>query len=79
MATSAQIKALVESHTSGDSQQFYAIALQVAASEARKGHAELAREIREIVQSAKQRAHVYDAQKNLVHIAQPQGELADSA
>jgi len=77
MATSAQIKALVESHTSGDSQHFYAIALQVAASEARKGHAELARELRQIVQSAKERAHVYDAQKNLVHIAQPQGELAD--
>jgi len=77
MVTSAQIKALVESHGSGDSEQFYAIALQVAAAEARRGHAELARELRKIIQSAKERAHVYDARKNLVHIAQPQGELAD--
>ena len=43
MATGAQIKAMMESHAEGDDSRFYAVASQVAASEARKGHDKLAR------------------------------------
>lgn len=77
MASAAQIKALLTSHAEGDDPQFYAIALQVAASEARKGHPDLAKELRDIIERIKQRATRHATQENLLHIAQPQGEVAE--
>ncbi len=77
MASAAQIKALLKSHAEGDDSQFYAVALQVAAAEARGGHAELAKELRDIVDRIKQRESRQTTQQNLLHIAQPQGEVAD--
>ena len=49
MATAEQIKSLIRSHLTDDSESFYTVALQVAAHEAMQGHGELAREIREII------------------------------
>ncbi|MBN2703248.1 MAG: hypothetical protein JXR23_03465, partial [Pontiellaceae bacterium] len=49
MATADQIKSLVKSHFSADSERFYSIALQVAAHEARQGHTALAHDLRDIV------------------------------
>jgi len=49
MATAEQIKSLIRSHFSEDVERFYAIVLQVAAHEAKQGHAALAHDIREIV------------------------------
>ena len=43
MATSAQIKALIRSFSDGDEERFFAIAMQMAAHEARQGHAKLAK------------------------------------
>ena len=77
MASAAQIKALLKSHADGDDPQFYAIALQVAAAEARKGHVDLAKELRDIVEKIKRRDSRHSAQENLLHIAQPQGEVAE--
>lgn len=77
MASAAQLKALLKSHADGDDPQFYAVALQVAAAEARNGHTDLARELREIVEQIKRRQSRHAAQENLLHIAQPQGEVAD--
>lgn len=73
MAKADQIKALLKSHLEGDEQRFFAVAMQVAAHEARLGHAKLANDIRSLVDKAK-------AQRGAGRIAQisrPRGELAN--
>lgn len=55
MATAEQIKSLIKSHLNDDSQQFYTVALQVAAHEAKKGHRDLAHNIRELVNNQRQK------------------------
>ena len=49
MATAEQIKSLIRSRFSDDSERFFSIALQVAAHEARQGHTALAHDIRDII------------------------------
>jgi len=49
MATAEQIKSLIRSYASEDREHFFAVALQVAAHEAKQGHATLAHEIRELI------------------------------
>lgn len=70
MASSDQIKALLQSHVSGDDPQFYAIAMQVAATAARKGQIAFAQEVRNILERAQRAA------KEPVPIARPSEELA---
>jgi len=53
MATAEQIKALIRSHYTHNSEQFLTLALQIAAHEARQGHSALAHEIREVIDKAK--------------------------
>ncbi|MEZ5329301.1 MAG: ATP-binding protein [Verrucomicrobiales bacterium] len=77
MATSQQIKALLQSHGTGDEERFYAIALQVAAAEARRGHEKLAAEIKKLVDDAKQRRSKPQVSSSVFHVAHPQGEAAD--
>ena len=77
MASAAQLKALLQSHVDGDDSRFYAVGLQLAAAEARKGHPDLAKELRDIVEKTRTRESQRDARANLLHIAQPQGEVAD--
>jgi SpoVK/Ycf46/Vps4 family AAA+-type ATPase len=77
MATATQIKALLQSHGSGDDERFYAIALQVAAAEARRGHATVAHEIQKLVDQAKQRRETPRAAHSIFHVAQPIGEAAE--
>ncbi len=55
MATAEQIKSLIRSHFSNQPEQFFTIALQVAAHEAKQGHQSLAQEIRTLVDKAKVR------------------------
>jgi len=55
MATAPQVKALLQSHGSGDEERFFAIALDAAAAEALRGHDVLAQEIRKLVDQAKAR------------------------
>jgi len=55
MATAEQIKTLIRSHFSEQPEQFFTIALQVAAHEAKQGHQSLANEIRTLVDKAKAR------------------------
>lgn len=68
MSNAEQLRALVQSHRDGDENHFYAVALQLAAQEARRGHTKLAEEIRQLVDSAKARAKT-------VALHQPRGEL----
>lgn len=53
MATAEQIKAMIRSHFSDDSERFLTLALQIAAHEAKQGHGPLAHEIRELVEKAR--------------------------
>lgn len=49
MATADQIKSLINSHFLDENERFYAIALQIAAYEAKQGHGALAAEIKSII------------------------------
>ncbi len=53
MASSTQIKALMQSHIDKDDDRFLSVALQVAAHEARNGHDKLAQELKLLVEKAK--------------------------
>lgn len=53
MAAAEQIKSLIRSFGEGDDSRFYATAMQIAAAEARKGHAGLADELKKMIDKAK--------------------------
>lgn len=50
MASGDQVKSLLSAYNKNDDERFKTIALQIAASEARAGHAVLAREIKDLVE-----------------------------
>lgn len=77
MPTANQIKSLLQSHTTGDDERFYAVALQVAAAEARQGHQKLAEELRELVKSSRSKLDGSTQNGNVVSFASPNGEAAD--
>ncbi len=56
MATAEQLKSLIRSHFSEESERFYTIALQVAAHEAKQGHSSLAYDIRHLVDMERKKA-----------------------
>ena len=58
MATAEQVKALIRSYLNKNDEKFITTALQVAAHEARKGHTELANDIRLLVDKAKSKQKV---------------------
>lgn len=53
MASAEQLKALLKSHIDRDDRQFYSVAMQVAAHEAKVGHGKLAIELRDMIDAAK--------------------------
>ena len=53
MSSAKQILAMLRSRAAGDEEQFFTIALQVAASEARQGHRGVAQDLREAVEKAR--------------------------
>ncbi len=75
MPSNDQIKALLVSHAEGDEAQFYSIAMQIAAGEARLGHGKAAEELRSLIDKAKARTSF--AAKSPIPLARPRGELAD--
>jgi len=77
MASAEQLKALLKSHISRDDRQFYAVAMQVAAHEAKVGHGKLAMELRDMIDAAKAHAASDEQQHKLVPLARPRGELAN--
>lgn len=76
MASAEQLKALIKSHVYRDEGQFYSVAMQVAAHEAKMGHGNLAIEIRDMIDAAKARLVPSESGK-LVPLARPRGELAN--
>jgi SpoVK/Ycf46/Vps4 family AAA+-type ATPase len=77
MASAEQLKALVKSHIDRDDRQFFSVAMQVAAHEAKSGHGKLAEELRDMIDAAKSRALGGEQAAKLVPIARPRGELAN--
>lgn len=76
MASAEQLKALIKSHINRDEGQFYSVAMQVAAHEAKMGHGNLAVELRDMIDAAKARLVPGETGK-LVPLAKPRGELAN--
>ena len=77
MATADHVKALIRSHADGDHDRFYAIAMQVAAKAARQGHTRFAKELRDLIDQAKERSRDGPGQHTrAVPLVQPRGELA---
>ncbi|MFV1468360.1 ATP-binding protein [Idiomarina sp. HB] len=83
MASSAQLKALLHAHVSGDIERFRSVALQVAAHEAKIGHVKLAEELRDLVKKAKSQQQVVSISKGqrdssgLLNISSPSTKLSD--
>ena len=75
MASADQVKALIASLTEGDEAHFYAIAMQIAAHEARMGHGKVADEIRLMIDRAKSRPQL--PSKAPIPLARPRGEVAE--
>lgn len=76
MASAEQLKALIKSHIDRDEGQFYSVAMQVAAHEAKMGHGNLAVELRDMIDAAKARLVPGESGK-LIPLAKPRGELAN--
>ncbi len=53
MAAADQIKSLIKSFGEGDEARFFATAMQIAASEAKKGHTTFAQELKSVIEKAK--------------------------
>jgi SpoVK/Ycf46/Vps4 family AAA+-type ATPase len=77
MSNARQLMALLKSHFQGDDRQFCSVAMQVAAHEARLGHAKIAEEMRELIDQAKSRSSIEQQRTGPVLITQPKGELAN--
>lgn len=75
MPSADQVKALIASLTEGDEGHFYAVAMQIAAYEARMGHGKLAEEIRSLIDKAKTRPRF--VAKNAIPMARPRGEASE--
>ena len=78
MPTAAQVKALICSHSEGNDQRFYSVALQVAAQAARQGRARFAQELRDVIDHARSTALQNGGGQRTrpVPMVQPRGELA---
>jgi SpoVK/Ycf46/Vps4 family AAA+-type ATPase len=77
MASSEQIRALVQSYSDGDDTRFLSVAMQVAAGEARKGHSEFSSELRRMIEKAKERIHPRQTGGNTIPFAAARGELSE--
>lgn len=78
MATARQIVALLSSLNQGDEEQFFSIALQVAAAEAKRGRIAVATELRDLVSEGRNRKRLQSASKIsdvVIPITKPRGEL----
>lgn len=75
MATAEQIKALIKSHAEGDDARFLAVAMQVAAHEARLGKSRFAAQLRELVDRAKAVSSTERHRGKPVPLVKPRGAL----
>lgn len=77
MASGEHLKALLRSHIKGDDSHFLAVAMQMAAHEAKQGHGKLAEDLRTLIDSAKSKRTQLPSAGQPVPIGQPRGELSN--
>lgn len=77
MSTARHVIALLKSYLDGEEQQFFSVALQMAAHEARQGHTKVAQDIQSLIDKAKERQSVIERQASPVPLIQLKGELAN--
>lgn len=76
MAAAEQIKSLIKSFGDGDESRFFATAMQIAASEARKGHTTFAQELKNLIERAKKgRSNSFLDGIKTISISKPKREL----
>jgi SpoVK/Ycf46/Vps4 family AAA+-type ATPase len=76
MVSSDQVFALVQSHSEGDDSQFYSVAMQVAAKEARAGRAKFAQELRDLVDQVRVQSPVTPRVAPVTPLVLPRGDVA---
>ncbi len=76
MATANQLRALLKSFGDKDDEQFYVVAMQLAAHEARLGHPKLAKELRDLVDRSRAKTSATLRSTGPIPIAKPRGDLA---
>jgi SpoVK/Ycf46/Vps4 family AAA+-type ATPase len=76
MSTARHLIALLKSHLQGDDQQFFSVAMQVAAHQARLGHTKLAQQLKDVIDEAKAQTAAGSRPGQLV-VLQPRGDLAN--
>jgi SpoVK/Ycf46/Vps4 family AAA+-type ATPase len=79
MSTAQHILGLLRSHIAGNQEQFYSVAMQVAAHEAKLGHVRLAQELREMIDAARSTvpSAIKEKKRNApIPLATPKGELS---
>lgn len=74
MARSDQMKALLRAYAGDNKEHFYAVAMQMAADEAHRGHTKLAAELRDLIDDAKRKNGV---ENKPIPLAKPKGELSE--
>jgi SpoVK/Ycf46/Vps4 family AAA+-type ATPase len=77
MVVAEQIKSLIRSFGEGDENRFYATAMQIAAAEARRGHTEVAEELKRMIDKAKLNTHRESALIKQLPVNSAQKELDD--
>lgn len=77
MSTARHLLALLRTHVQGDETEFLSVAMEVAAREARLGHARVAEQIRELVDQARTRGSRFEKRGGSLLVLQPKGEIAN--
>lgn len=79
MATADQIKGLIKAHIDQDSDKFKTVVLQIAAYEAKLGHAKLARELKALIEKAPARSNIvqFNNQNQMLLMSTPDDKLSD--
>lgn len=76
MSTARHMIALLKSRVDGDDGEFFSVAMQAAAHEARLGHGAIAQQIRDLVDEAKRRSSAVQTRPGQLIVLEPRGELA---
>jgi len=78
MVAAEHIKNLIKFFGDGDDDRFYSVALQIAASEAKKGHTAVAQELKSLIEKAKKnRDYKFLDRNKTIPILQPKRELKE--
>lgn len=77
MAAADQIKNLIKSFGEGDENRFFTTAMQIAATEARQGHATFAQELKSLIDKAKKERSSTLIQAKAIPLSLPKRELQE--